>query len=461
MSGSCFFDADLIRRYDHSGPRYTSYPTAPQFRDDFRARDYRVQAARSNADGGSLSLYLHLPFCPSPCFYCACTRLITRRPAVIEAYVERLLREIALQGELFAHGQAVEQLAWGGGTPTYLTGTQIRAIMAALDKHFELSHDPEREFTVEIDPRTVDSESIALLAELGFNRASLGVQDFDADVQQAVNRIQSRALVAEVLDAIRANDFRSVNFDLIYGLPRQTAGGFGATLDTVCAMRPDRIALYSYAHLPGSFKAQRRIREAELPSAEVKLGLLEQAVATLGAVGYVYIGMDHFALPEDELVAAQRAGRLQRNFQGYSTHRGCDLVGLGMSAISSLAGSYSQHDKALDAYYAAIDRGELPVARGIRLDGDDLLRRDVIQALMCNPRLDFAPIERTHGIVFADYFGAELAALEPLAADGLVHVDGAGIAVTPRGRLLLRVIAMVFDAYLQQPAGTVRYSRVI
>jgi oxygen-independent coproporphyrinogen-3 oxidase len=455
------FDIDLVRRYDGHGPRYTSYPTAPHFDAGFDAGQYRLQTERSNAEAGPLSLYVHLPFCPSPCFYCACTRLITRQPAVVEGYLDRLLREVAMQGALFNRSRTVEQIAWGGGTPTYLTPVQIEALMTALGRYFTLSRSGRREFTVEIDPRTVETDTIATLAALGFNRASLGVQDFDPVVQRAVNRVQPVSQVAKVLAQLRRAGFDSVNFDLIYGLPKQTRERFAVTLRETVAMRPDRIALYSYAHLPELFKPQKRIVAADLPSPEVKLSLLERAVETLGEAGYVYIGMDHFALPGDELVAAQREGRLHRNFQGYSTHRGCDLVGLGLSAISNLAGSYSQHDKTLGGYQAAIDGGRLPVVRGLRLDDDDLLRRDVIQALMCHPRLDFAEIERRHGILFTEYFRHELVALAPLEADGLVFVDPAGIDVRPAGRLLLRSIAMVFDAYLRRQEAPARYSKVI
>lgn len=461
MTPSAAFDIDLVRRYDGHGPRYTSYPTAPHFDPGFGAREYRQQTERSNAAAGPLSLYVHLPFCPSPCFYCACTRLITRQPAVIEDYLRHLLREIAMQGALFNRSRVVEQIAWGGGTPTYLTPAQIEALMSALDRAFTLSRSAGREFTVEIDPRTVAADTVSTLASLGFNRASLGVQDFDPDVQKAVNRVQPVSQVAEVLAQLRRAGFDSVNFDLIYGLPKQTPENFRATLRETIAMRPDRIALYSYAHLPELFKPQRRVVAADLPSPETKLSLLAAAVDALGEAGYVYIGMDHFALPSDELVSAQREGRLHRNFQGYSTHRGCDLVGMGLSAISNLADSYSQHDKTLGGYREAVGDGRLPVVRGMRLDGDDLLRRDVIQALMCNPRLEFAGIERKHGIVFADYFRAELIDLAPLEADGLVFVDPAGIDVRPAGRLLLRSIAMVFDAYLRRQAAPARYSKVI
>lgn len=455
------FDIDLVRRYDGYGPRYTSYPTAPHFDAAFDERRYRRQAAESNAGGEPLSLYLHLPFCPSPCFYCACTRLITRQPAVVERYLDRLLREIGMQGELFDRGRPVEQIAWGGGTPTYLTPAQMTELMTALDRHFTLSRSARREFTIEIDPRTVGEEAIATLASLDFNRVSLGVQDFDPDVQRAVNRVQPISQVAQVLGQLRRAGFRSINFDLIYGLPKQTPERFGATLREVVAMRPDRIALYSYAHLPELFKPQKRIVASDLPSPEVKLSLLERAVETLGEAGYVYIGMDHFALPDDELVAAQRQGRLHRNFQGYSTHRGCDLVGMGMSAISNLDGSYSQHDKTLPGYQAAVDGDRLPVVRGVELDSDDLLRRDVIQGLMCNTRLDFADIERRHGIVFTEYFASEMIDLAPMEADGLVFVDPEGIEIRPAGRLLLRPIAMVFDAYLRRRDIPSRYSKVI
>lgn len=461
MTAQAAFDIDLIRRYDRNGPRYTSYPTAPQFRTDFGEAEYRERVAAGNDAGGPLSLYLHLPFCASPCFYCACTRVVTRQPEVIAGYVDSLRREIALQGALFDAGRTVSQLAWGGGTPTYLTPAQTAGLMEDLDKHFELDTGAGREFTIEIDPRSVDPAAVAQLASLGFNRASLGVQDFDRDVQRAVNRVQSERQVTLVLDELRRTGFQSVNFDLIYGLPRQTPGRFAATLREVLLLRPDRIALYSYAHLPELFKPQRRIRAEDLPSPEVKLRLLEQAIDKLVGAGYVYIGMDHFALPDDDLAVAQREGRLYRNFQGYSTHRGCDLVGMGMSAISSVADSYSQHDKRVPDYREAVDAGRLPVLRGVRLTADDRLRRDVIQRLMCDNRLDFAEIERRHHIVFADYFADELDALVPMDEDGLVALDAGGIDVLPRGRLLLRAIAMVFDAYLAAPAQPARFSRVV
>ena len=461
MSSSLSFDMDMVRRYSGSGPRYTSYPTAPHFSQDFDEAAYRERVAASNAAGGPLSLYLHLPFCSSPCFYCACTRVITRQPQVIDSYVTALRREIALQGALYDSNRTVSQMAWGGGTPTYLTSAQMTALMTDLGTHFDLDTADSREFTMEIDPRTVDTDSIGLMAALGFNRASLGVQDFDINVQKAVNRIQSKDQVARVLDELRRVGFQSVNFDLIYGLPCQSVMGFNATLSEVILRRPERIALYSYAHMPQLFSAQRQIRDEDMPSAETKLALMALAIERLTAAGYVYIGMDHFALPDDELAVAQREGRLYRNFQGYSTHRGCDLVGMGMSAISSVADSYSQHGKSIPDYQQAVVEGRLPVQRGVHLTDDDRLRRDVIQGLMCHDRLEFAPIEQRHGIVFNDYFAVELEALTALADDALIVIDAGGIDILDRGRLLLRPIAMVFDAYLKQRETPARFSRVI
>ena len=461
MGSSLSFDLDLVRRYSGSGPRYTSYPTAPHFSADFGEAAYRERVAASNAVGGPLSLYLHLPFCSSPCFYCACPRVITRQPQIIDRYVTALRSEIALQGGLYDGNRTVSQMAWGGGTPTYLTPAQMTALMTDLNTHFDLDTSDAREFTMEIDPRTVDTDSIGLMAALGFNRASLGVQDFDIDVQRAVNRIQSKDQVARVLDELRRVGFQSVNFDLIYGLPRQSVTGFNATLSEVILRRPDRIALYSYAHMPQLFSAQRQIHDEDMPSAETKLALMALAIERLTAAGYVYIGMDHFALPDDELAVAQREGRLYRNFQGYSTHRGCDLVGMGMSAISSVADSYSQHGKSIPDYQQALAEGHLPVQRGVHLSDDDRLRRDVIQGLMCHNRLDFAPIEARHGIVFNDYFARELESLRALADDALINVDAEGIDILDRGRLLLRPIAMVFDAYLKAPDIPARFSRVI
>lgn len=456
---------ELIRKYDRNGPRYTSYPTALQFGPDFGPEQHRAAAALSNAlsaDAG-LSLYAHIPFCASPCFYCACTKIITSRHELAEAYLQRLVREIGLQGRLFPHSRRVEQLHFGGGTPTYFSMTQLARVLEALRGAFNISTGADREFSIEIDPRTVAPAAFAQLAELGFNRASFGIQDFDPEVQKAVNREQSWQQVAQVMDAARHAGFRSLSADLIYGLPRQTRASFSHTLDQLIALQPDRVSTYSYAHLPQRFKAQRRLRLEDLPNAAAKLELLYLTVERLLAAGYVYIGMDHFALPQDELTQALHAGSLQRNFQGYSTRGGLDLLGLGMSAISRLGAVYSQNARTLGGYQRALDAGELAVDRGVLLSPDDCLRREVISSLMCSGRLRFAEIERRYGIGFDDYFARELREAAGLEQDGLIVLGDDGIEVTARGRYLLRSIAMPFDAYLQSRPGPEepRFSRAI
>jgi oxygen-independent coproporphyrinogen-3 oxidase len=464
MSYDLEFDPALLTRYDVPGPRYTSYPTAPHFRTDFGEAQYRAQARASNDDPipRPLSLYAHIPFCPSPCFYCGCTRVITRDHAKAESYLTRLMREIAIQAELFDRDRVVRQLHLGGGTPNFLDTDQLGALMDALRAGFRFAGEGERELGIEVDPRHADAAYIAALARLGFNRISFGVQDFNPAVQEAINRIQSVEETLEVIAAARSNGFRSINLDLIYGLPRQSLAGFAETLETVTLARPDRIALYSYAHLPQLFKAQRQIEAEDLPSPAAKLELLGTAIAHLTGAGYRYIGMDHFALPDDDLVRAQDDGTLQRNFQGYSTHGDCDLVGLGMTAIGSVGDCYAQNARELVGYYAMLDHGRLPLAKGVVLSDDDRLRRELIGQIMCFGRLDFRTIERRHGLRFAESFAPELARLEALAADGLVALDAAGFEVTPRGRLLLRIVTMAFDAYLTRPAEAIpRYSRVI
>jgi oxygen-independent coproporphyrinogen-3 oxidase len=458
------FDADLVARYDLNGPRYTSYPTVPHFRSDFRERDLVAHARKSNEDPipRPLSLYVHVPFCSSPCFYCGCTRVITRERAKGEAYLSRLYREIELAAPLFDRDRNVVQLHFGGGTPNYFDAGQMRELVQSLAQHFSFSPSASREFGIELDPRYADGEYVRGLADLGFNRLSVGIQDFDPVVQTAVNRRQSFDQTREVIDAARESGFRSVSVDLIYGLPCQSIAGFSRTLDDIIALRPDRVAAYSYAHLPDTFKAQRQILDRELPDAATKLALLALCVDKLRNAGYCYVGMDHFALPTDELVQAQRRGTLQRNFQGYSTYGDCDIVGLGMSAISRIGDSYSQNAKDLIGYYAAIDAGRLPVARGLALSADDRIRRDAINELMCHGTLDVASFEARHGIDFAVYFASTLDRLVELQGDGLVQVTPAGIAVTSRGRFLLRVVAMAFDAYLATPAPVaIRYSRTV
>lgn len=459
------FDPELIRRYDTAGPRYTSYPTAPDFHEGFGEAQYRERAAAGNAVSPPrpLSLYFHLPFCATVCFYCACNKVVTRNRAHAAPYLERLIREIEIQGALFDHARTVDQLAWGGGTPTFLDHDQIRALAAATRRHFTLRDDDRGEYSVEVDPREADADTIAVLREVGFNRLSIGVQDFDPEVQRAVNRIQSEAQTLEVMEAARRSGFHSINVDLIYGLPFQSVERFASTLDRVIAAGPDRLSVFNYAHLPQRFKTQRQIREEDLPSPAEKLAILGHTIERLTGAGYIYIGMDHFARPDDELARAQRAGTLYRNFQGYSTHADCDLVGLGVTAIGKVGESYSQNVRDLPAYYERLDAGRLPVFRGCELDADDRLRRDVIMGLACNLGLAFEPIEERHGILFADYFRDELAELAAMEADGLVAIEERGIRVAPAGRLLVRNLCMVFDRRLRaRRAGPQRaYSRVI
>ena len=459
------FSADLLRRYDRPGPRYTSYPTAPQFHAGFGERELREVATASNGDPipRRLSLYVHVPFCTSPCFYCGCNRIITRDKARGEAYLARLYREIALTAGLFDRDREVIQLHFGGGTPNFLSPAQLRDVVDTLRSHFRFSDAADRDISIELDPRFVDADDIAALGKIGFNRASFGVQDFDPAVQEAVNRIQSVEQTRAVIDACRGNGFRSVNVDLIYGLPNQTPDGFARTLDTVAEMRPDRVAVYGYAHMPHLFKPQKQLDASLLPSGETKLALLQLAIEKLTAAGYLYIGMDHFALPDDELALAQARGGLHRNFMGYTTHADSDLVGLGVSAISHIGDSFSQNPRDLPSWQAALDEGRLPVFRGMRMNEDDQLRADLIQQLMCQGEIPVAALERRYAIDFAEYFALALDRLAPLAEDGLVRVEEQRIVVTSRGRLLLRNIAMCFDHYLDQPAtvATPRFSRAI
>jgi oxygen-independent coproporphyrinogen-3 oxidase len=458
------FDADLLRRYDRPGPRYTSYPTAPQFRADFGEAAFRDVARLSNGDPipRALSLYVHVPFCFSPCFYCGCNRVITRDHSRAETYLARLVREIAMVGALFDRDRDVIQLHLGGGTPNFMSADQLGEMLECLNRHFHFSAAKDRDFSIELDPRCVGASDIEALAFMGFNRASLGVQDFDPDVQKAVNRIQSVAETMAVIDACRKHGFRSVNIDLIYGLPGQNRPGFGRTLDTVIDARPDRLAIYSYAHLPQMFRPQRQIDEALLPSPEDKLGLLQLAIEKLTVAGYHYIGMDHFALPDDELSLAQKNGGLHRNFMGYTTHAESDLIGFGVSAISHVGDSYSQNPRDLPTWEAALDAGRLPVWRGMTLDADDIVRAHLIQQLMCQGVIDIPALESRHHIHFLEYFEPDLIRLCNLAADGLVAITETEIRATSRGRLLLRIIAACFDRYLHQPqTEPARFSKAI
>ena len=457
------FDAGLIRKLSQLGPRYTSYPTADRFSEAFGYRDYlqAVAGLRTRGSTSPLSLYLHIPFCDTVCYYCACNKIITKNRDKAATYLSYLKREVEMQGRLFAGMNQIEQLHFGGGTPTYLSDEQMGDLMAHLRRWFQFAPDEVGEYSIEVDPRTVSRERVHSLRAQGFNRISLGVQDFDPDVQKAVNRIQPESETVEIINAARDAQFRSISIDLIYGLPKQNVITMGQTLAKVIQASPDRIAIYNYAHMPHLFKTQKQIVEADLPSAESKLDMLALCIKRLTAAGYVYIGMDHFARPTDDLAVAQQQGRLHRNFQGYSTHAESDLVSCGVSAISAVATTYSQNVKTLDAYYEYIDRNELPIARGIKLNMDDALRRVIIQMLMCNFELSITAIEQAYPITFTEYFAAELEKLRALAEDGLLSIDGEWLSVSAKGRLLIRNICMVFDRYLQVKQDPLRYSKTI
>ncbi len=459
MDQSINFNLDLIHRYDKSGPRYTSYPTALELHQNFTEVDYRRQIDQSNARGGALSLYFHIPFCDTVCYYCACNKIITKNRQHAEPYLDNLEKEIAMLGKLFDRERVVDQLHWGGGTPTFLDAQQRNRLVGAIRSHFNVRDDDGGEYSIEIDPREADRETIVQLRNLGFNRISLGVQDFDPDVQKAVNRIQSEEQTFAVLAAAREAGFRSTSIDLIYGLPLQTVASFAKTLDTILSVAPDRFSIFNYAHLPARFKVQRQINEADMPSPEVKLAILQMVIKRLLDEGYVYIGMDHFAKPDDELAIAQRQNQLHRNFQGYSTHSDCDLIGFGITSIGRVGNAYIQNVKDLDCYADLIGKGRLPVFKGLILNQDDKLRGAVISQLICHFHLDFAAMERQYGIAFSDYFHHELQGLRQMEEDGLLRLSPAGIEVLPAGRLLIRNICMVFDRYLAEKRQ--QFSKVI
>ena len=459
---SVLFDAQLIRRYDKAGPRYTSYPTAVAFT-TFTEDEYKAHAYLSNEDPIPLplSLYFHIPFCDTICFYCACNKIATKDRSLSERYLRYLFKEIEMQAALYDPDRQVEQLHWGGGTPTFLNHEEMRALMTKTRQHFRLYDNDEGDYSIEIDPRSVTTETIQVLREIGFNRFSLGVQDVNERVQIAVNRVQPIEQTQAVIEACRQYGANSISVDLIYGLPFQTVESFRETLDTILELSPDRLSIFNYAHLPHLFKPQRRINEDDLPSADTKLQIMQLAVEHLTAQGYVYIGMDHFAKPDDELALAQANGTLHRNFQGYTTYADCDLIAMGVSSISSVAESYSQNAKTLDEYYAALDKNQFPVIRGITLTDDDVIRREVIQQLACHFQLSFADIEKQFNLKFADYFAQELSELATMAQDGLLGLDAEGLVVTPRGRFLIRNICMVFDVSLRAANTQTRFSKVI
>jgi oxygen-independent coproporphyrinogen-3 oxidase len=454
------WDSDLIRRYDLAGPRYTSYPTAVQFQTQVGAFDLLHALRDSRKATRPLSLYVHIPFCANICYYCACNKVITKDRGRAQAYLQRLEHEVQMIACHLAPGQVVEQLHFGGGTPTFLSHDELRQLMAQLRQHFNLLDDDSGDYGIEIDPREADWSTMGLLRELGFNRVSLGVQDLDPQVQRAVNRLQSLEETQAIIEAARTLQFRSVNIDLIYGLPKQTPQAFAHTVEEIIALQPDRLSVFNYAHLPERFMPQRRIDSADLPAPEDKLLMLERTIEQLTRAGYRYIGMDHFALPDDELAIAQEELTLQRNFQGYTTHGHCDLIGLGVSAISQIGDLYSQNSSDLTDYQSLLGSDQLATKRGLLCGQDDRVRRAVIQQLICHFSLDFAAIEATFGIEFRAYFSEQWPQLASMASDGLIELSARGIRVLPAGRLLVRSICMVFDAYLTQQ-NRERFSRVI
>ena len=452
---------ELLSRFDVPGPRYTSYPTADRFVEAFTEQEY-IQALEQRRAGSMalpLSLYVHVPFCESVCYYCACNKVITKHHERAAEYLRYLSREMELQVQHFGQGHSVSQLHLGGGTPTFLSDAELEDLMSMIRRHFTLV--PGGEYSIEVDPRTVTEERLQTLARLGFNRLSFGVQDFDPAVQKAVHRVQPAEQVFSLVQSARKIGFESINVDLIYGLPLQTPESFARTLAQVNELRPDRIALYAYAHLPTRFKPQRRIVAAELPSARDKLAMLSASLDSLVGGGYVYVGMDHFALPTDALAVAKRQGRLHRNFQGYSTQPDCDLIALGVSAIGRIGATYSQNAKTLEEYYDSLDQGRLPIVRGLALSRDDLLRRCVIMSIMCQGQLLFESVELGHLIDFKAYFARELEVLAELAEHGLVTMDESGVQVTSTGWYLVRAIAMVFDKNLQVDRDRARFSKII
>jgi oxygen-independent coproporphyrinogen-3 oxidase len=458
------FSPELLRQLDINGPRYTSYPTADRFHERFDAAAYAgTLAARAelsrHRSAAPLSLYVHIPFCESVCYYCACNKVITRHHERAAEYLQALDLEIDLHRRALVGPQAVSQLHFGGGSPTFLSDAELAGLMASLEGAFTLT--PDAEVSIEVDPRTVDAGRLATLRHLGFNRISFGVQDFDPEVQKAVHREQSEAMVRKLVEHARALGFVSINTDLIFGLPKQTPASFARTIEQILELRPDRIALYAYAHLPSRFKPQRRILSTDLPLASARVQMLQGAIEGFLGRGYRYIGMDHFALPDDALAVAQREGKLHRNFQGYTTQPDSDLIGLGVSSIGGVGASYAQNAKTLPEYYAALRAGHFAVVRGLTLDAEDLLRRDVIMALMCQGRVEFAAIEAAHALAFTDHFAPELARLARYAEMGLVRVGARSIEVTPTGWFFVRVLAMVFDAALKTEVPSERFSRVI
>ncbi|MDX8414239.1 MAG: oxygen-independent coproporphyrinogen III oxidase [Mariprofundales bacterium] len=455
------FNLDLIHKYDKAGPRYTSYPTAPMFHDGINAAAYGDALHRASSIDAPISLYLHVPFCDTVCYYCGCNKIATKQRHRATPYVESMRKEINMLADRLGNRRKVSQLHWGGGTPTFLNEEQFRQLMTTMHDRFDFLPDDEGEYSIEIDPRECDANMVALLRELGLNRMSMGVQDFDPAVQQAVNRIQSREETLHILTEARCHGFQSINIDLMYGLPLQNIDRFDATLNTIIDFSPDRIALFNYAHLPHMFPPQRRIDESQLPTPQQKLAILKHSIDKLLDAGYQFIGMDHFAKPDDELTIAQKEGKLYRNFQGYSTHADADMVGIGITSIGYIDNTFVQNSKTLDGYYDAIDNNNFAVFRGYQLSEEDLLRRHIIMRLMCDFALDFTAVEKKFSITFRRHFADALEELEAMAADGLLDLTPTTITVRTAGRMLIRNIVMPFDAYLRKKQEGVTYSKVL
>lgn len=455
------WDLDLIKRYDLSGPRYTSYPTAIQFDHELSEQQLVTTGKATTDSNAPLSLYVHIPFCAHVCYYCACNKVITRNRSKAQPYLDTLFKEIETVASWYSDKRIVDQLHWGGGTPTFISDDQMEALMNKLREHFSLLDNDSGDYSIEIDPREATPETMRTLRRIGFNRISLGVQDVNTQVQEAVNRVQPTEQTEAVLKQARELGFKSINMDLIYGLPHQTLESFNATLDTVIAMSPDRLSVFNYAHMPDRFRSQKHINAEDLPSPATKLAILESTINKLLAAGYVYIGMDHFAKPDDELALAQQNGQLHRNFQGYTTHADCDLVAMGVSAISQIGDVYYQNEHDLGAYTQAVEARGSAVRRGVILSTDDHIRRAVITQLICHFALDFSSIEQMFNIDFKSYFAEEMAELAHFQQDGLIEITPEALTVTAAGRLLIRRICMAFDAYIPKAQPTQGFSRII
>ncbi|NOH55493.1 oxygen-independent coproporphyrinogen III oxidase [Vibrio coralliilyticus] len=450
------WDQAILDKYNYSGPRYTSYPTALEFHEAFTIADYDM--ACTEYPERPLSLYIHIPFCHKLCYYCGCNKVITRHAHKADEYLDVLEQEILTRASLL-QGRKVTQLHFGGGTPTFLTKAQISRLMNILRAEF--SFEAESEISIEVDPREIELDMLDHLREEGFNRLSIGVQDFNKEVQKLVNREQDEEFIFAMVERAKKLGFRSTNLDLIYGLPKQTKARFAETLAQVLEMQPGRLSIFNYAHMPQLFAAQRKIKDEDLPQAEEKMAILQDTIATLTNAGYQFIGMDHFAQPDDELAVAQRNGILHRNFQGYTTQGECDLVGFGVSAISMIGDAYAQNQKELKKYYAQVNEQRHALWKGVALDSDDLLRREVIKQLICNFKLDKVSVETEFDVEFNHYFKEDLELLQTFIDDELVEVDNKEIRVTLRGRLLIRNICMCFDKYLRAKARQQQFSRVI